>query len=201
MKKNSATLACTVSHRVPLGCQLNEMKSPLSHTGTYTDNSLINAWRIHCNTITGAGFTFISCILILSLHNYPSAPAILKAVRSKRISNLIQLSSRRKLPHISQGEEPFGLTFCLCLTRFALTSSSQAAGKALSGNRCTQTRWKSPNTLMPPGARRRVDGTPRRRLLLGIQPPTTHRAVVHIARGRGTATTTTTSRRRRRWRR
>lgn len=40
------------------------------------------------------------------------------------------------------------LTFCLCLTRLALTSSSQAAGKALSGNLCTQTRWKSPKTLI-----------------------------------------------------
>lgn len=42
----------------------------------------------------------------------------------------------------------WALTFCLCLTRLALTSSSQAAGNALSGNLCTQTRWKSPKTLI-----------------------------------------------------
>jgi len=74
------------------------------------------------------------------------------------------------------------LTFCLCLTKFALTSSSQAAGKALSGNRCTQTRWKSPNTLMPPDA----DAQGRRHSSSRSTSTTTHGAVVRIARGRGT---------------
>ena len=84
----------------------------------------------------------------------------------------------------------FKLTFCLCLTKFALTSSSQAAGKALSGNRCTQTRWKSPNTLMPPdaGARRSTASLPQDPT---IPPSTPHRADVRIARGRGTVTTST----------
>jgi len=83
------------------------------------------------------------------LHNYSSRYTCGSRDSSIRINNFDQSSTRT-----SPWERiiAFGLTFCLCLTKFALTSSSQAAGKALSGNRCTQTRWKSPNTLMPPDA-------------------------------------------------